>query len=207
MKKWHINGIMIIVALALTGGCENSVSNPVGTDLSFEDGSRAAAAGKKPMVTICHETGSGTYRKISVNENALQAHMNHGDLSPGTEGLDENCRAEQVLSESPAPPPVAEKPCPCFGEADLAALDITFGGSAWQMVGEDDGSYTNVYGLFFGSSIYFRAAEAGQTIPGAPYSCKLLDETALLLTEITGITPAESESCRQMIRNAWPNLF
>ena len=32
------------------------------------------------MVTICHKTGNGGYQTITVNTNALQAHLNHGDV-------------------------------------------------------------------------------------------------------------------------------
>ncbi len=32
------------------------------------------------MVTICHQTGNGGSHTITVNENALQAHLNHGDV-------------------------------------------------------------------------------------------------------------------------------
>ena len=37
-------------------------------------------------VAICHRTGNGSYHTIYVNENAVQAHLNHGDyLGPCTE--------------------------------------------------------------------------------------------------------------------------
>jgi len=37
-------------------------------------------------VAICHGTGNGSYHTIYVNQNAVQAHLNHGDyLGPCTE--------------------------------------------------------------------------------------------------------------------------
>jgi hypothetical protein len=37
-------------------------------------------------VAICHRTGNGSYHTIYVNENAVQAHLAHGDyLGPCTE--------------------------------------------------------------------------------------------------------------------------
>lgn len=42
-----------------------------------------AAAAPAPKVDICHKRGNGTYHLISVNENALQAHLAHGDALPG----------------------------------------------------------------------------------------------------------------------------
>ena len=50
--------------------------------LSFSAGLNAqnknANAGQ--MVTICHQTGNGGSQTITVNINALQAHLNHGDV-------------------------------------------------------------------------------------------------------------------------------
>jgi hypothetical protein len=39
--------------------------------------------GNKPKVTICHKDGKGRYRKITVSQNAVQAHLNHGDCIKG----------------------------------------------------------------------------------------------------------------------------
>jgi segregation and condensation protein B len=50
--------------------------------LSFSAGLNAqnknANAGQ--MVTICHQTGNGGSQTITININALQAHLNHGDV-------------------------------------------------------------------------------------------------------------------------------
>jgi hypothetical protein len=43
-------------------------------------GVHAAPAGK---VAICHATGSGSYRRIEISANAVDAHLAHGDAVPG----------------------------------------------------------------------------------------------------------------------------
>ena len=40
---------------------------------------------------VCHVTGNGSYRLISVSERAVPAHEAHGDVLAGTGGLDEDC--------------------------------------------------------------------------------------------------------------------
>lgn len=41
-----------------------------------------ASAAPRGKVDVCHyDADSGTYHRINVNENALQAHLNHGDNS------------------------------------------------------------------------------------------------------------------------------
>ncbi|MCB0173094.1 MAG: hypothetical protein KDI02_17485 [Anaerolineae bacterium] len=41
-------------------------------------------------VAICHLKGNGSYKVINVSENALDAHLNHGDKIVGVD-VDENC--------------------------------------------------------------------------------------------------------------------
>jgi hypothetical protein len=42
---------------------------------------------KKPnKVTICHRRGNGTFKAITVSENALPAHLGHGDYLPDADG-------------------------------------------------------------------------------------------------------------------------
>ena len=42
-----------------------------------------AVAGPAPKVDVCHLTGTGSYVKINISENAFQTHLDHGDASPG----------------------------------------------------------------------------------------------------------------------------
>jgi hypothetical protein len=37
-------------------------------------------------VTICHKTGKGKFNKIRVSENAVPAHLRHGDTFPNDKG-------------------------------------------------------------------------------------------------------------------------
>ena len=45
-------------------------------------------------VDICHITGNGTYLLINVSENAMQAHLDHGDALPG-----DNIAGELLLDD------------------------------------------------------------------------------------------------------------
>ncbi len=41
------------------------------------------AFAKATKVDVCHVEGNGSYHMINISENALQAHLNHGDGLPG----------------------------------------------------------------------------------------------------------------------------
>jgi hypothetical protein len=43
----------------------------------------SAFARPAPKVDVCHSEGNGTYHLISINENAFDKHVSHGDASPG----------------------------------------------------------------------------------------------------------------------------
>ena len=184
--------------------CDNSVVSPVGPEFSTEDAALAAKPKRGPSakVEICHETGNGSHRLIVVNENALPAHLDHGDVLPGSGGLDGSCRQEEV----PPPPPPLSLSCPCFDAADLAALDITFGGTALQLVSDDTALSTSAYG-YLSSAFSYRLAYAGQVTEGSPFTCKLLDFTVRRFVERADLDQGEAEACRQLIREAWPEIF
>ncbi len=44
-----------------------------------------ALAAPGPKVDVCHLRGNGTYILINISENALPAHLEHGDVLPGEE--------------------------------------------------------------------------------------------------------------------------
>ena len=58
-------------------------------------------------VALCHVTGNGTYRPITVSMNAVPAHMAHGDGEPGETvpnsdpvvSLDANCAVVEAAPE------------------------------------------------------------------------------------------------------------
>lgn len=65
-----------------------------------------AAFAKSEKVDVCHITEDGTYNLINISENAVPAHLNHGDTSPGsiagTNFVDENCSISPITRvESP----------------------------------------------------------------------------------------------------------
>ncbi len=63
--------------------------------------------GEGEKVELCHVTGNGTYRPITVSINAVPAHMAHGDGEPAAEVpesdppvvLDENCAVLEAAPE------------------------------------------------------------------------------------------------------------
>ena len=75
-----------------------------------------------------------------------------------------------------------------------------------QVVSNDTVLSTSAYG-YLGSSFSFRLAYAGQITEGSPFSCRLLDDTVLLFVEKTDLGQGEAEACRQLIREAWPEIF
>ncbi len=56
-----------------------------------EESTAVSDEARVARTTICHLTGNGGFRLISVAPPALPAHMAHGDAMPGTNGLDDNC--------------------------------------------------------------------------------------------------------------------
>ncbi len=62
----------------------NRINESADNSLSIQgDQSKNA---KQDKVTICHRRGNGSYSAISVNANALSAHLNHGDYLPDADG-------------------------------------------------------------------------------------------------------------------------
>ena len=75
---------LALAAILLTGfvwmACSQEASlNAPGTNQTV----RFAASKPAPKVDVCHRRGNGTYKKINISGNALQAHLNHGDGVPG----------------------------------------------------------------------------------------------------------------------------
>ena len=53
-------------------------------------GGAVSLAAKADKVDVCHRAGNGGFQRISVNSNALPAHLAHGDLVVGVDA-DESC--------------------------------------------------------------------------------------------------------------------
>ena len=52
-------------------------------------------------VVLCHVTGNGRHHRISVDDSAEEAHRAHGDVDPGTNGLDDECHALGICALPP----------------------------------------------------------------------------------------------------------
>ena len=89
-------------------------------------GGTISLAGSAPKVDVCHSTGNGSFQL--VNDNALLAHLNHGDAQPGqlvpgdpTKEFDDACGQVDV-----GPPGGALCPCAASfaGAVDQWVLDV-----------------------------------------------------------------------------------
>ena len=68
-----------IIVLFLLQSCME-VSDPFFVDEKLSTETRAP----KQKITVCHLTGNGSFHAIEINENALPAHLAHGDGFPGS---------------------------------------------------------------------------------------------------------------------------
>ena len=66
-------------ATAIAYGNEAATTAPSHT---FDESARVVAAAGLGKVNICHSMGHGGFNLINVNEKALRAHENHGDIYP-----------------------------------------------------------------------------------------------------------------------------
>ena len=72
----------------------------------------STASAKQTKVDVCHQEGNGGSHIINVSENAVDAHLAHGDWLVADEvcgdGVDNDCDGD-----------VDEDCCPCFSREDL----------------------------------------------------------------------------------------
>jgi len=106
----------LLILAVIAYGC-GTAENPTAPQLSTDAGGTLSTAKKLPKVDICHITGNGKYVKISVSENAKQAHLDHGDGIVGVD-FDENCE------------PLSSTACVTFGPVVSSwggdGIDFTF---------------------------------------------------------------------------------
>jgi len=80
MKKlfYLVSSMAIIAVLAIS--CEKSLIDEIPEDegMSIDENIPEAIVGRDGKVTICHQSND-TWRTISVNANAVDAHLAHGD--------------------------------------------------------------------------------------------------------------------------------
>ena len=102
--------------------CESRISptSPTGSSGTVTTAVSTAATSstsnaQESQVDVCHARGNGNYDLISVNGNALSAHVSHGDAQPGdaVPGV-HGMRFDEACNQ------VAEVTCPCW---DTALLD------------------------------------------------------------------------------------
>lgn len=66
-----------MLVLFFITGCQKEDLSTVNATLDMRGGNK---------VTICHKDGQGNFHPIQVSENALPAHLNHGDYLPDADG-------------------------------------------------------------------------------------------------------------------------
>ena len=109
-----------IAALILTAcGTRISPTSPSASSATVTTAITATATSETSStqtsgVDVCHRRGNGSYNLISINGNALAAHLSHGDAQPGDavpgapgKRFDEACNQVDAVA------------CPCWDEAFL----------------------------------------------------------------------------------------
>jgi hypothetical protein len=66
---------------AAGGGAAGARATAVKSDKGGAVEETASTAGANTSA-VCHLEGNGTYHLLQINPNALQAHLNHGDVLP-----------------------------------------------------------------------------------------------------------------------------
>lgn len=115
MKLLRIT-VPIFIVSTFVSACSNTPERTTGLDLDASFAASNSSAGK---VDICHATGGGSYSALSVNGNALSAHLAHGDVAqpngqvPGSPGqvFDASCvPAAWTYAVNVAPDAAAQDP-------------------------------------------------------------------------------------------------
>ena len=98
----------LVSMMIILGSCQKE-------ELTINDQDAYHKKGKKPKVAIYHVTGNGSYHLIYVNENAVPAHLAHGDilrdvtikdgdLATGWINIAENPEKWYIYDETPGVP-------------------------------------------------------------------------------------------------------
>ncbi len=155
------------------------------TALAFLGMSSLAFADK---VAVCHVTGNGTYHLISININALPAHLAHGDGQPG--GAVPNMSG-YIFGDNCAPT-LAPPPEPAMGCYALPGVDIYYIGPIdtlqnFTFYSSADGSCTSSLGTASGTAII-----ASDNLTDAKTKCNALTgQTGTFVIDLsTGATPS-----------------
>ncbi len=91
-----------------------SASSATVTSAVSATATSSASNAQDSRVDVCHGHGNGSYDLISVNGNALSAHLGHGDAQPGDPVPDvPGMRFDEACNQ------VDAVTCPCWDEAFL----------------------------------------------------------------------------------------
>ena len=178
LRTYAVCGAVSVAMLACNG-------EGVLDHASESDAAALAPAAKKTgssgKVDICHTTGNGKYVKIRVSDNALPAHLDHGDGVAGGDGFDESC----------------EPQCPCWTAEEIGAVDWD---SYYDYSGQPDYEPGQVVVLFdfdvtptFSNGV---SASAGTDLNGVHFCRSTLNGIGLEITE------GEAQGCKAILTDA-----
>ena len=74
------NVLYLLLFLFFLAGCQKEDANYLSAEGLSEQPAVAKDRGPKPKVNVCHRSGEDKWHVISINENALRAHLAHGDV-------------------------------------------------------------------------------------------------------------------------------
>ncbi len=112
----------------------------------------SAAAKPASKVDICHKTGNGTFILISISNNALTAHVKHGDAKPGS-----------LVTGMPGK--YFSKTCDVVQSVKVSTSPLVFGPNGWAGMSCPAG-YTVISGGYEPAGL--TVAKSYAAVPGAP---------------------------------------
>ena len=80
MRRFPFGRYPLAISHSLSRRTFLRAASAVGAAATLTANTQPAGASARNNVTICHATGSGSYRIINVTSHAVQAHLGHGDF-------------------------------------------------------------------------------------------------------------------------------
>ena len=149
-------------------------------------------------VQVCHKTGNGSFHLISIDINALSAHINHGDGQPG-DPIPNNPGFIFGPNCTPTVAPPPELPIGCYTlvntPPNVASVDIFYMGPI-DTLGNTTDFFGSTNGTCSGASIFdpFDAIIAAANQTDALTKCTALVGAAGTVSDLgapTGFLPSE----------------
>lgn len=192
-RYWLVLSFGAAVALA-TAACDGMIpvapsAGVATTNMSVASqpapGANMSFAAKASKVDVCHGEGTGSFQLISVSDNALPAHLAHGDAQPGDpvpgvkgKVFDKECNQVDAVS------------CPCWAAATLPEAPVTqcFNGLPDSFLAgvSDKAGFTNYHLEIKHSYCYVKSTDAA------------------LRVDPTTITAAEAGACLALLQPLCP---